>query len=442
MLTTSRFVSVMALVGLAALGAQAQRPLRNIQQDSLLNNHHIVYVGPGDETVKPDSEEQRKLIENFYLDQFENTLLPDAPYFLFMSRSGNMAMGFGGDVKLRAYYDPGNSLPGTGFAPFDIPMERDDLNRNHFATTPAGTALYFRLIGRNRRLGTYQVYIKAKFNGGTSNDFKLNKAYATVGDWTLGYATATFSDGAAEPPTVDDNGSTLSMNYTTLLVRYMHTFGKSGVSVAGAVESPKTVFGPSSAGTDTLAAARATSAPDIVAMAQYQWAPGQHIRLSGIMRWLPYRDLVSGRNHTPMGYGFQLSTVFSPINPVTVYGTFNCGRSYVNNSGDFLLTNYDLVGDATDPGHMRTLPSWSYLIGVTYRFNRHFFATCSFGQSRITESDLVEHFKYGLYGGANLFYNVTSRFQIGGEFSFGKRVNFDGQYAYGRRISVMAQFNF
>ncbi|MDE5750806.1 MAG: hypothetical protein K2H87_08585, partial [Duncaniella sp.] len=60
MLTTSRLVSAMALTGLFALGAQAQTTLRNIQQDSLLNNHHIVYVGPGDDAVKPASEEQRK----------------------------------------------------------------------------------------------------------------------------------------------------------------------------------------------------------------------------------------------------------------------------------------------------------------------------------------------------------------------------------------------
>lgn len=440
--TTSRLVLALALGGLTAMGLSAQKPLRDVQQDSLLRNHHIVYVGP-DNGASLDEGEQRKLLENFYRDQFENTLLPDAPYFLFMSRSGNMAMGLGGEVKLRAYYDPGNSIPSTGFAPYDIPMERNELNRNCFATTPAGTALYFRLIGRNRTLGTYQIYIKAKFNGGDGNDFKLNKAYATVGDWTLGYATATFSDGAAEPPTVDDNGSTLSMNYTTLLVRYMHTFKKTGISVAGAVESPKTVFGPSSSEEGKeVAAARSTIAPDIVAMTQYEWAPGQHVRLSGILRWLPYRDLLNGRNHTPLGYGLQLSTVFSPIRPVTVYGTLNCGRSYVNNSGDFLLGNYDLVGNASTPGLMSTLPSWSYLIGVTYRFSPRLFSTVSFGQARVTDSNLVDQYKYGLYGGANVFYNFTSRFQIGGEFSFGKRVNFDGASAYGRRISVMAQFNF
>ncbi len=43
--------------------------------------------------------------------------------------------------------------------------------------------------------------------------------------------------------------------------------------------------------------------PDFAAFAQYEWAPGQHIRLSGILRTLPYRNLIQAENHTVMGMG-------------------------------------------------------------------------------------------------------------------------------------------
>ena len=431
------------LAGMAFVGVQAQRPSDYRQQahDSLVSDHRIIYMGDG--TTQPSAEESRKLIEQFYIDQFENTRQPSAPYFLFMSRDSNFAMGIGGDVRVRGYFDPGNSMPSSSFSPYDIPMERTELNRNHLGTSPSGTALYFRVIGRDKKMGNYSVYIKAKFNGGSGKDFKLNKAYATINDWTLGYATSTFSDGAAEPPTVDANGTTLGMDYTTLLVRYLHSFGKSGISIAGSVETPSLAFKPDvlADGTDA-AVERSQSVPDLAAMVQYSWASGQHVRLSGIMRWLPYRNMVNSTNHTPIGFGLQLSAVASPIRELILYGTFNIGRSYTNNGGDFLLGKYDLVANPALEGGMKTIPAWSYVLGFSYYFSHKLFTTVSFGQARVTSSKLSDQYKYGLYGAVNLFYNLTPRIQFGGEFNFGKRMEFSGDHAYARRISAMAQFSF
>lgn len=439
-LNTSRITAVCLFAGLAVSGISAQSSRRDEALDSLISRHQIIYADGSKGSVY--DPEVRSIIEEFYVDQFENTRQPQAPYFLFMSRDNNFAMGVGGDVRLRAYFDPGNSLPSSSFAPVDIPVTRDDLNRNHFATSPAGTALYFRIFGRNQKLGRYSLYIKAKFNGGAGKDFKLNKAYATINDWTLGYATSTFSDGDAEPPTVDDNGTTLSMDYTTLLVRYCHNFGKSGVSIAGSVESPTLTLNedPTPDG-DYLAKARSQSVPDLSAMVQYSWAKNQHVRLSGIVRWLPYRDLVANKNHTPVGYGLQLSTVFSPVRPVVIYGTLNAGRSYTNNDGDFLLGEYDLVGGLT-PGTMKTVPSWSYLVGASYYFSHKLFSNVSFGQARVTSHKLADQYRYGIYGGVSLFYNITPRIQTGAEFDFGKRQNFDGAHGWARRLNAMIQFNF
>ncbi|MCM1163227.1 MAG: hypothetical protein NC339_03125 [Muribaculaceae bacterium] len=437
-----RFTALLAATVVSSACAFARTPIRQEARDSMMRDERVILLGDRDRG-EPSMESQRRLIEQFYINQFENTRQPDAPYFLFMSRDANLAMGIGGNVKLRTYFDPGNSLPGSSFAPYDIPMTRDELNRNHWAWTPDGTALYFRVIGHSSKVGTYQVYIKAKFNGGTSNNFKLNKAYATLNDWTVGYATSTFSDGAAEPPTVDATGTTLSMDYTTMLVRYLHSFGKTGFSVAASIEDPSMSFETVYLSDGSASAKpRVQSVPDILAMAQYQWAPGQHVRISGIVRWLPYRNLVNNTNHSLHGWGFQLSTVLNPLRPLTLYGTLNFGRSYTNNTGNFLLSAYDLVGVSGHDGRMSTIPSWSYLIGATYHFSHKLFTTVSFGQARVTDSKLSDPYKYGLYGAANIFYNLTPRIQFGGEVSVGKRQEFSGAHAYARRLSAMAQFTF
>ena len=105
-------------LGIAALNVSAATPSsRQEVLDSLISDHHIIMMGGG-ETEKPGNDSIRSLIENFYIDQFRNYQDPAAPYFMFMSHDANMAMGVGGVVRMRMYFDPGNSMPGAAFTPW------------------------------------------------------------------------------------------------------------------------------------------------------------------------------------------------------------------------------------------------------------------------------------------------------------------------------------
>ena len=110
-LNTSRITAVCLFAGLAVSGISAQSSRRDEALDSLISRHQIIYADGSKGSVY--DPEVRSMIEEFYVDQFENTRQPQAPYFLFMSRDNNFAMGVGGDVRLRAYFDPGNSLPSS-----------------------------------------------------------------------------------------------------------------------------------------------------------------------------------------------------------------------------------------------------------------------------------------------------------------------------------------
>lgn len=367
-------ISLLLLVASAGV-VSATSPVEE-QHEALVNDHKVVFFGQG---ADPAADSIRNLVENFYYDQFRSFQDPQAPYFLFMSRDSQLAMGIGGLVRMRGYYDWGGTPGVAGFSPYFIPTQRDELNRQKLGTTPAGTALFFRVIGRNKRLGHYQLYIEANFNGYQGRDFHLKKAYATINDWTIGYASSTFGDGAAVPPTIDSNGPTMKMDATNVLVRYMHHFKKTGMYIAASVETPDMTIQAD----NEQAAARSLFVPNFAAMMQYEWATGQHVRLSGIMRFLPYRDLVTGRNHQPVGWGLQFSTVFRPVDPLTVYGTVNGGRSYSNFGGDFLLGKYDLVQCAKCPGMLCTVPGWGYFVGLQYNFKPQIFMSATLARAAI-----------------------------------------------------------
>ena len=427
---------LLAALGLSGFVASASSPTEELQ-DSLMSDHKIVFFGNGED---PAADSIRNVVENFYYDQFRSFQDPAAPYFLFMSRDTNLAMGIGGLVRMRGYFDWAGSVNVAAFSPYFIPVTKDPLTRNNLGTTPAGTALFFRVIGRNKRLGDYQLYIEANFNGYGGRDFHLEKAYAVLNDWTIGYAASTFGDGAAVPPTVDSNGPTMKMDATNVLIRYMHTFKKSGIVVAGSLETPSMSIQEDG----STVAARNQYLPNLAAMVQYEWSRDEHIRLSGIMRFLPYRDMINGKNHQAVGYGVQLSTVFRILPQLKFYGTANTGKSYSNFGGDFLLGKYDLVVDDATPGKLKTTPGFGYFFGLQYNFRPNLFVSTTFGQGRYlpTQDPVGTDYKYGLYSATNIFWNVTPRIMFGAEFNVGKRQDFNGEHGWARRVGALASFSF
>ena len=427
---------LLAALGLSGFVASASSPTEELQ-DSLMSDHKIVFFGNGED---PAADSIRNVVENFYYDQFRSFQDPAAPYFLFMSRDTILAMGIGGLVRMRGYFDWAGSVNVAAFSPYFIPVTKDPLTRNNLGTTPAGTALFFRVIGRNKRLGDYQLYIEANFNGYGGRDFHLKKAYAVLNDWTIGYAASTFGDGAAVPPTVDSNGPTMKMDATNVLIRYMHTFKKSGIVVAGSLETPSMSIQEDG----STVAARNQYLPNLAAMVQYEWSRDEHIRLSGIMRFLPYRDMINGKNHQAVGYGVQLSTVFRILPQLKFYGTANTGKSYSNFGGDFLLGKYDLVVDDATPGKLKTTPGFGYFFGLQYNFRPNLFVSTTFGQGRYlpTQDPVGTDYKYGLYSATNIFWNVTPRIMFGAEFNVGKRQDFNGEHGWARRVGALASFSF
>ena len=96
-----RILAGFALSALAALPSMATSPVE-AQHEALVNDHKVIFFGTG---ADPKADSIRNLVENFYYDQFRSFQDPQAPYFLFMSRDTQLAMGIGGMVRMRGYFD-------------------------------------------------------------------------------------------------------------------------------------------------------------------------------------------------------------------------------------------------------------------------------------------------------------------------------------------------
>ncbi len=427
----------------AAISASAQtKSYVDVQIDSLLKSHKMVFLD-GKPSTSAEEEKYidsvRNLVSTFYYDQFRHFSDPDAPYFLFLSKDAQLAMGIGGAVRMRAYYDWDGAQPSPGFAPYLIPMTKDPASMRHFDTTPAGTCLSFRVLGRNKTLGHYQLYIEANFNGYQARDFHLKKAYAIINDFTVGYANSTFSDPAAVPPTVDAQGPTNKISPTATLIRWMPVVKEKWVfAVSG--ETPSNSISADGEQTKKVS----NWMPDWAAFAQYQWHPGQHVRLSGIVRTLSYRNMIAEKNHNIAGWGVQLSSVSHPATPLTLYLTASYGKGYAGTGGDLSIGSYDLVGNPADPGTMYAPASYGWCVGLQYNFRPNLFVSANASQTRYLPEHKVSgnEYRYGIATAVNVFWNVTSRIQVGAEYDFGIRHNFSGAHQNANRLGAMCMFSF
>ena len=382
-----------------------------------------------------------RMLNRFYYDQYRHFQDPRAPYFLFMSRNGNLALGVGGVIRMRGYFDWNGSIPTSGFSPYFITIPKDPTHDRSISANPSGTALYFTLLGHNSIFGDYLGYIEAGFSGYNNRDFKLKKAYIQVGDWTAGYATTTFEDTKAEPSTIDGAGANGKNTRTNVLVRYLHTFKGNHWSVAGSFEFPSSSIDAD--GTYTRACA--DYVPDIAAFAQYQWDGGSsHIRISGLGRVLTYRNLLAEKNQDIFGWAAQLSGVVKVLPQLNIYGIASIGQGHESYTTDLVGGSFDLIAKPGQVGELYAPTAAGYVFGASYYFSPKLFSNLALSEQRYYPRQNPDNsqYKYGLYGAINLFYDVTPRFEIGAEYLVGKRMNFDGTHGNANRVTAMMMLSF
>ncbi len=363
---------------------------------------------------------------------------PAAPRFLFLDKKGEVALGIGGYLKAAAMYDVDGAIDNNGFITNLIPVPFDPSQRNRFGATAANSKLFLKMVATHTPVGRVIVYIETEFTGDGGNyGLKLKQAYATVGNFTLGKARSTFADGPAMAPTVDDQGPSGQVTAKNMLIRYSSpSYG--GFSWAVSAELPSASYT-----TGDHAKSIAQRFPDIPAYVQYSWAPGAHVRLSGMLRELSYRDLVTAKNKFKTGWGIQLSAVGKIYGPLGFFGHYTYGKgieSYINDLSD---TGTDLVLSDTE-GRLTAPAACGWTAGLEYDFSKKFMMTASYSRAQLHDTRAMgaDEYRYAQYIVANAFYNPWADLTVGLEYVHGTRKNADREHGRANRIQAMIQYSF
>lgn len=437
MLRTKKMIALVLAATAGACCAQAQKVN---EYDGGTGVPERVLILTGDSTKMGD-----EMVAVLYDTKDLHFQDPRAPRFLFLDREGNTALGIGGYVEGVAQYDFCGSIDDNGFTTFQIPVPRDAARRNRFGADATHSTIFLQLV-RNTKFGLLSAYVQTNFSGDNgSYGVRVKQAYVKLGYVTAGLARSSFVDGASGLPTIDYEGPSGAISGKNVLLQYAPKLSKH-FSMAVSIENPSATYTTFTDPSTDKAQNEAISqrVPDIPAYLQYSWGKGgdSHVRLSGILRNLSYRNLVSGKNHFVTGYGVQLSGLASLNKFVTLYyqGAYGKGIGrYVNDLGGF---GYDLIYG--DNGTMTAPETLSLVGGAQINLTDNLFVSGGYSLNRVYGQESLggDAYRRANYVVANAFYTFAGDFQVGVEYLRGIRRDMNGESNTANRIEAMLKFSF
>lgn len=407
------------------LGASAQRDAR---QD------HGVVTAVNSDTVDV-ARVEKHLKENAPTSPNDNGL----PRFAIVGKDHKYYIGVGAQFLGEGVFDFGDEMSSaTLFTPSAITPSSPG-NRSSLGFGWQSSSVYLNAVALPGTANQVGVFFKGNFMG-NNNSFNCFHFYGKYRGLLVGYTTSLFADGAAEPATIDFEGPNGYPFITLFTASWTQKFGKH-LSAAIGVEAPTTSITTGN-GTATVN----QRIPAIPLYVQYAYADGNaHVRLSGLVRPMQYRNKQAGANATMTGVGVQLSGMTPIAGPVS----FSYNAAYGRGIGNYLQDDNGLGLDAvatTEAGHMAMVKSLGVTGGLNFVITPKLTANLVYSHlsNWMPDKAIVdgEQYRYGDYAVANVIYAVNRFVSAGIEYDYGHRKSFDGQSLHTNRLQLQFAVTF
>lgn len=413
------------LVSVSTMSIKAQRDNRTMEKG--------VTSVIGD---KADNESVEKALkENAPQSPNDNGL----PRFAFVGKDRQFYIGIGAQFLGEGMFDWGDNMSSpTLFTPSSLtPSTPGNGGNTQFAWQTSSIYMNFvAMPGTGNQLG---IFFKGNFMGDNSA-FNCFHFYAKYRGLTAGYTNSLFTDATAEPMTIDFEGPN-GYPFISMFTAYWQQNFTKDFSGAIGIDAPTAAM---TTGSTTSQVNQRI--PAVPAYLQYAWNDGgSHVRLSGIVRPLQYRDNKAESNKTMVGTGVQLSGMTNVAAGLGV----NFNAAYGSGIATYLQDDNGLNMDAVEsktPGEMTMVKTLGVTGGVSYAISPKVstnltyshLLNCRPDDGVVTESQ----YRYGDYVAANVIYNVNKFVSAGIEYDYGHRKDFDGTSLHANRVQCQLAVTF
>lgn len=426
MKTRSLLTATLLLASAATFSASAQRDARHMEKGVTTPLHN-------DNADRDDVEKRMK--ENAPKAPNDNGL----PRFAIVGKNNEFYLGIGGQFLGEGVFTWGDNMPSaTLFTPAALtPKTPGNGGNTQFGWQ--SSSIYMNFVAMPGSKDQVGIFFKANFMG-NNNAFNCFHFYAKYRGLTAGYTNSLFTDGAAEPMTIDFEGPN-GYPFTTLFTAYWEQNFTKNLSGAIGIDAPSV-----SITTGTTTANVNQRIPAVPLYLQYAWNDGSaHVRLSGIVRPIQYRNLEEGSNSTLVGGGIQLSGMTKVAGNLSA----NFNAAYGRGIGSYLQDDSGLGMDAvtsTEAGKMETVKTFGVTGGLSYTFSPKVSTNLTYSHlvNSLPDKATVDadKYRYGDYVAANVIYNINKFVSAGIEYDYGHRKSFDGEGLHANRIQCQLAVTF
>lgn len=421
------FIAVgLVMVTMGAFNASAQRDNRHMESGVTTLIHN--------ENANPDDVE-KSMKGNAPKTPNDNGL----PRFAIVGKNNDFYIGLGGQFLGEGVFTWGDNMPSaTLFTPSSLTPSTPG-NRSNTQFGWQTSSLYMNFVampGSDNQIG---IFFKGTFMG-EHDGFKLKHFYAKYRGLTVGHTTSLFTDGAAEPMTIDYEGPN-GYPFLGLFTAYWEQNFTKNFSGAIGIDAPTASMTYSST-TEKIN----QRIPAIPLYLQYAWNEGaSHVRLSGIVRPMQYRNLTESANKSAVGGGVQVSGMTKVVGDLGV----NFNAAYGKGIGTYLQDDNGLGLDAvatSKPGKMETVKTFGVTGGLSYAFSPKVSTNLTYSHlvNWLPDDAVVSEsqYRYGDYVAANVIYNINKFISAGIEYDYGHRKDFNGNGLHANRLQCQLAVTF
>ncbi|MDE6696449.1 MAG: hypothetical protein K2K25_06180 [Muribaculaceae bacterium] len=361
------------------------------------------------------------------------------PRFAIVGKNNDFYLGIGGQFLGEGVFTWGDDMPSaTLFTPSALtPSKPGNGGNTQFAWQTSSLYMNFvAMPGSDNQIG---IFFKGHFMG-KDDSFKLQHFYAKYRGLTAGFTHSLFTDGAAEPMTIDFEGPN-GYPFLSLFTAYWEQNFTENFSGAIGIDAPT-----ASMTTNSTTEKVNQRIPAVPLYLQYAWNDGaSHVRLSGIVRPMQYRDLTESANKTVVGGGVQLSGMTKVVGNLGANFNAAYGRGIGNYLQDDNGLGLDVVATST-PGKMETVKSLGLTGGLNYTFSSKVSTNLTYSHltNWLPEDAMVSdsQYRYGDYVAANVIYNINKFVSAGIEYDYGYRKDFNGNGLHANRLQCQLAVTF
>lgn len=368
----------------------------------------------------------------------------EKPQFVFASKNNRFSFSIGGFIALRTAYEFDGIVNNLDFVPYDIPVPGTYATKQKLTMDASTSRVFLKAIANSRALGRVVVYADMDFRGGAPNSYtpRLRSAYVSFKGLTLGRDVTTFCDLKAAPTTIDFQGpNAYNFNFATM-ARYEVSFARKHMTFGVAAEMPNV------SGTyNNNFAPIPQRMPDFPAYLQYAWGQNHHshLRVSGVVRNLYYQNLLTDSNTSVLGWGAQFSGTIRVVRWLQLFMNGVYGEGITPYIQDLTGSSMDFTPNPSDPAKLQTMPMWGWQAAAQFNLSRRLFVSGGYSMVNVEKKNgyfANDQYKQGTYIFGNIFYNLTPRCQLAGEYLYGTRENMIGDDNHANRVNVMVKYSF